>query len=282
MKALAEILDAWFNLTVKMAIAASIGFLLFLPKQLPILSRFIVKKAEINILNTKIEFSDVSAIGPSVKITDDGRLLIAGEDVNDLADRKAQIEQTANNLKSENGGLTTNIKKMEGLLKETQTKLDDANRQLQAAAIRLPEIKPLETSALDSLVKAALADVTNQIDSSAKVAFQADTLLSEKKAAPAVGFGIVFSGDKTPEAAMDEVRKAQKIADGRAIIIYKRQGFWRSVAYYGTRAAADGDIGGFRKLWPDSYTVSIASWCPSPAYVNDATKDMVQEKDCGF
>ena len=89
MKALAEILDAWFNLTVKMAIVASIGFLLFLPKQLPILSRFIVKKAEINILNTKIEFSDVSAIGPSVKITDDGRLLIAGEDVNDLADRKA-------------------------------------------------------------------------------------------------------------------------------------------------------------------------------------------------
>jgi len=110
---------------------------------------------------------------------------------------------------------------------------------------------------------------------------EAAKVIQQPDIAPAVGFGIVFGGDRTPEAAMDEVRKVNA-ATGNPVILYHRQGWWRSVAYFGTTDAANRALPALKKLSSDAYVVDISKWCPTPERLSPETPTMAEQKDCGF
>jgi hypothetical protein len=82
---------------------------------------------------------------------------------------------------------------------------------------------------------------------------------------------------------MDEVRKITRPPiSASPVLIYKRQGQWRSVAYFGTRAAASKELATIRTLKPDAYIVDISAWCPTPVKLSAETTDMAELKDCQF
>lgn len=100
---------------------------------------------------------------------------------------------------------------------------------------------------------------------------------------PAVGFGIVFGADISPQSAMDEVKKAKTPPlSADPVFLYRRQGYWRSVAFFGTQSAANKQLPDFKGTWPGAYTVDISAWCPVPKLISAATADMVEQKDCQF
>lgn len=100
---------------------------------------------------------------------------------------------------------------------------------------------------------------------------------------PAAGYGVVFGADKTPQSAMDEVRKAlSPPISAQPALLYNRQGFWRPVAFFGTQDAAAKRLADFKGVWPEAYVVAISSWCPTPKLVSPETKDMAEQKDCQF
>ena len=100
---------------------------------------------------------------------------------------------------------------------------------------------------------------------------------------PPAGYGVVFSADKTPQSAMDEVHKAlSPPISAEPVLLYNRQGFWRSVAFFGTQGAAAKRLADFKGVWPEAYVVDISSWCPTPKLVSPETKDMAEQKDCQF
>jgi len=88
-KETADAADAWFNILLKLTGLAALILIVFFPHSAPILSRFVVKSSQINILGQQIQVVDTALIGKSVQLTDDGKLLVAGVDVNDMADFSA-------------------------------------------------------------------------------------------------------------------------------------------------------------------------------------------------
>ncbi len=266
LKYFADATGAWLNVVIRLAFAVALGIVIFAPQWMPILKRFMVKSSEINILGSKIEIVDVALTGDAIKLTDDGKILIAGMDPNEIPDRIARLEQAGRDLKAENDKLKSSA---QSAAEQLQDLIKKANQQAVPASDLIAQIQ----KAIDA--------VRQLTDSSPAVGEQATIVLKEPDLAPAVGFGIVFGGDKTPDAAMDEVRKAKQIS-GNPIILFKRQAFWRSVMFFGTRAAANDELPALQKKWADAYIVDISKWCPQPQRVSPETPTMAQQKDCGF
>jgi hypothetical protein len=82
---------------------------------------------------------------------------------------------------------------------------------------------------------------------------------------------------------MDEVRKAlAPPISAQPVLLDNRQGFWRSVALFGTQDAAAKRLADFKGVWPEAYIVDISSWCPTPKLISSETRDMAEQKDCQF
>jgi hypothetical protein len=273
----ADTSSAVLNLLMKAALAVAIAIVVFAPQWVPILKRFSFKSSEINILGSKIEIVDLALVGGAVKLTEDGKLLIGDLDASEVPDRIAKFEQAIKNLTEENVGLKSTAQDLQALYDETKKQLDAANAKLQASAAA-----PVPTSALVAQARETTNRAMEQIQSSELVAAEAAKVIEQQPLAlPPVGYGIVFGGDRNEQAAMDEVRKA-KAETGNPIILYKRQGWWRSVAFFGSNEAAEKALPGMKELRPDSYIVDISKWCPSPVLISAETPTMAEMKDCQF
>ncbi len=80
---------------------------------------------------------------------------------------------------------------------------------------------------------------------------------------PAGTWGLVFGGDKTLDAANDEVTKtAERMGIGQGEI-FRRDGSFRSVKIFLSRPEAEGALGKARAVRPSSYIVDMARWCPN-------------------
>jgi len=282
-KETADAADAWFNILLKLTGLAALILIVFFPHSAPILSRFVVKSSQINILGQQIQVVDTALIGKSVQLTDDGKLLVSGVDVNDMADFSAKLQQSIKDLKDQNSDLAQKVESQTALLSEATQQRDEANRRLVALSATAPLAKPVATAELDTSIDKAKQEIQLQIDAANATAQQASKLVKLGDAVPGVGFGLVFSGDSSPAAAMDEVNKATRPPiSAIPVFIYKRLGSWRSVAYYGTRAEAAKQLPAFKANWPTAYVVDIASWCPTPTRISLETKEMAELKDCGF
>lgn len=89
------------------------------------------------------------------------------------------------------------------------------------------------------------------------------TSSSQPVAERAGPWGVVFGGDTTLEAARHEVTETAKrmgIGQGQ---VYHRQGSFRSVGVYDSRADAEDALGKARAVRASSYVVNMSTWCPT-------------------
>ncbi len=275
-KASADAVTAWLSISTQFSIMVVLAIIVFAPELVPLLHRFSIKSSEINILGSKIQIVDVALTSAAVKLTDDGKLLIGGMDANEVPDRIAQLVQTGQNLKAENDGLKSSVQDLQALVQTTKAQLDEANAKLKGMASA-----PVPTDDLNAKIERTTADANIQLEAATTASDQAAKIIHDPDVAAAVGFGVVFGADASPEAAMDEVRKA-KVATSNPIILFKRLGLWRSVAFFGTQPAAVGALGALKKKFADAYFVDISKWCPTPRRISAETDSMAQQKDCDF
>jgi hypothetical protein len=301
LKDLAEASDAWINVAIKVAIIALIGAVLFYPHDVPILRRVVVKSSEINIEGVKFQVIDAALTGKGVDISDDGRLLIGGVDVSTLPDDNAKLRQTVSDLNAQIVALNTTINTDERLLRQASGDLSTPQRVAAAPTPSVadhptpsaspslesaPAVPPPAASPHAELAKEIAESVARAVQQQAAAqttVAQAAEVVAQSTPLPGVGFGIVFGADATPQAAMDEVRKVAKQAtSGNPIILYKRQGSWRSVLYFGTQEASKAQLPNIKSVKPQSYLVNISTWCPTPILIAPASSDLAEQKDCQF
>jgi hypothetical protein len=277
-KNFSDAIVAILNILMKFAGVIALAIIVFAPQQVPILKRFALKSSKINVLGQEIELVDVSLSGTAVQLTDDGKLVIGGVDANDVPDLLAKLRQTGEDLQTENTGLKKSVQQLKDLFDSTKKQLDEANAKLVSGSQGA-----VPAGDLTSQIAKATDYANQQLRSSAAASVEATKVIQQPDIAPAVGFGIVFGGDKTPEAAMDEVKKVAD-ATGNPVILYHRQGSWRSVAYFGTADAAARALPALKKVRPDAYVVDISKWCPTPERLSPETETpkMAEQKDCGF
>jgi hypothetical protein len=74
-------------------------------------------------------------------------------------------------------------------------------------------------------------------------------------------WGIIFGGDVSRRDAQDEIARAKGAPD---LAIYRKQGSYRSVAVFDTRAAADDWLPRLKTINPGAYVVGLDRWCQNP------------------
>ncbi|MER9870819.1 hypothetical protein NKJ35_27200 [Mesorhizobium sp. M0136] len=255
----ADVAHAWLNVLLKILVSSAVIIAILYPDFIPLLKRFGVRSSEINILGSKVQIVDLALSGSAVKLTQDGRMLIAGVDANAIPDRLAQLEQTGRDLRTENDKLKGSVQELQALVATAKSQLDEANNRLRASSS-----SPLETRALDTRITKTNEESAAQVASATTVAAQASKIIAEPDMVPAVGYGVVIGADATTQAAMDEVRKAQSSV-ANPFLLFKRQGYWRSVALFGTRAYASDALPKLKYGHPDAYIVDISRGAPNPS-----------------
>ncbi len=299
LKDFADASDVWINVLIKLTIAALIVMILFFPHNMPILRRVVVKSSEFNVEGVKFQVIDAALTGKGVEITDDGKLMIGGEDVSDFPDENAKLRQTVSDLNGQIAKLNDTITHQQQLLAQAGHDLGDGKRTAELDSPPLGAAGPshpivgANPAAPNLPAKPDLASLIQELANTAKkeqtaaeaVATSAANYVKQSTLSlPGAGFGVVFGADKSPQAAMDEVQKVTRPpVSADPVILYKRQGWWRSVAYFGTRDAANGQLGGIKSIEPGAYVVDISSWCPTPILISAAQPPgMVEQKDCQF
>jgi len=261
---------------VRIAAVVAVVFIVFAPQDIPILRRFAVKSSKINVLGQEIELVDISLTSSAVEITKDGKLLIAGMDANDVPDQIAKLRQTGADLKTQNDNLKQSVDQLTALFDATKKQLDDANAKLQAGGAG-----PVPTADLNSQISAVTKFADQQLKTAALAQAAASDVLRQAEASASPAFGIVFGGDASPQAAMDEVKKVTK-SNNFPVSLYKRQGSWRSVATFPSNAAARDALPEVKKVRGDAYLVDLSKWCPSPSSISAAVNGIAAQFDCGF
>ena len=82
-------------------------------------------------------------------------------------------------------------------------------------------------------------------------------------------FGVVFGGDSDLVGAQYEVNTAAPLVGLEDAVIYLRNNSYRSVVITANRADAEDALGKAKERRPDSYIVSMSSWCPESIQHDD-------------
>lgn len=275
---MADATGAILNILMKVAVAVAVAIVIFAPQWVPILKRFSFKSTEINILGSKIEIVDLATAGDGIKLTDDGRMFIGDVEASEIPDLIAKLRQAGENLTAENNNLKTSVQKLQALFDDTKKQLDEANAKLERSSE-----SPVPSGDLTAQIKATTDFAAEQVRRSEEVAAAATEVIQQEQPemSAGVGFGIVFGADGSTEDAMTEARKVKKVADN-PIILFKRQRWWRSAVYFGTRSAADDAIQAVKNVKPDAYIVDISKWCPAPQRLSPQAGIDAELRDCGF
>ena len=291
LKDIADATDVWINVVIKAVIAVLVGAVLFFPHSMPILNRVVVKSSEFNVEGVKFQVIDAALTGKGVEITDDGKLTIGGVDVSVLPDQIAMLRQSVLDLNGQIAKLNDTIAKQQQLLARASTDLDSAKPSAEPPcppagdAAANPAVKcPPSEPKLAALIAETAKTANLEKDATAAIAQSAADVVQQATPLPGIGFGIVFGADKTPQEASDKIKMVTRPpVSADPVILYKRQGSWRSVAYFGTRNGANSELAAIKSVKQDAYVVDISSWCPTPVLISAAqAPDKVEEKDCRF
>jgi hypothetical protein len=163
-------------------------------------------------------------------------------------------------------------------LKDAQATITDLKAQLERATQVLGDAQSRTT---DGALRASLSQVvqesrqvkatSDQVQATVRSTIAGNAALVEKAQAvlnPGGTLGVVFGGDATARAAVDEIARASR-AGVRDARIFLRQGSFRSVALAEDRTRADEILAAVRRFRPDAYVVTMATWCPAPVSRGD-------------
>lgn len=266
----------WTDVAIRVALVLAVTLILIDPGRIPLLKQFVVKSAKINMFGQELEVAQIGSLFPSVTIEGD-KLLLKGQDVSLLPDENARLRTSNSQLEKEKAELTGQITRISALLKEaierretaavtparppdapTPARPPDAATPARPPAVTTPAT-PSDTETLTGL----LGKLQQEQQAHASAVYAAPAVAPEPvPASTALPFGIVFGADSSRDAAMDEVRKAEKISKA-PITLFKRQGTIRSVAGFATRDDANAALPVFARMRSDSYVVDLRSWCPA-------------------
>jgi ABC-type transporter Mla subunit MlaD len=169
--------------------------------------------------------------------------LLQGKDISTLPDTVDKLTTANHDLVQANQDLSNQLKQVNSLLDQFTRNRDGANQQSDKA---------------DQFVR-TLQEQQQQIQTAVAAAENSARALTATAVAPmeaTLTYGLVFSADKSKEAAMDEVNKAKSLSNG-AIALYHREKSIRSVAGFPTREAAVAALPAFRAKWSGAYIVDL-------------------------
>ncbi|MEW5425007.1 hypothetical protein [Amorphus sp. 3PC139-8] len=138
------------------------------------------------------------------------------------------------------------------------------NDQLLSAAAEVQTT--VKSAAVTAGAQADLANAAVDGDEEAAVAalMQPDGAGGAQAVEPR--WGVVFGAELTREAADRMLERAQGAIGSLEATLYRRNGFYRGVAEFPTRAAALKLLANVReRVRPDAYLVALARWCPGAA-----------------
>lgn len=185
---------------------------------------------------TKAGFEEGSLVGfkwKSKLVESDAALKEARTTITDL---KAQLDKTSQALTEAEAKLN------DGSLKETLAKLGEENKRLNAASAEVE------------------ASITNTIAANAPLVEKAQTTVSSN-----TGWGVVFSGDATLDAAKYEVTTVAPKYGIPNVSVYFRQNSYRSVSVVESRTQAEQVLPKAKQRRADAYIVNLSTWCPEAA-----------------
>ncbi len=168
---------------------------------------------------------------------------------------KAKLVSSDEALKDANAQLTdmrTQHDQLLTLLNEVSAQVHDPKLEQRIAQTR---------QVSSAVLKTALA-----VQASTEATIGANASLVNKAigATDPKGWGVVFGGDTSLQAADYEVRTRAKQAGLPNPTVYLRQGSYRSVAISPDRDGAEAALAKARIQRQDAYLVSLTSWCPNP------------------
>ena len=265
---------AWLDVSIRVAIMLLVLLVLVEPGLFPFLKQFTLKSGEVNIFGSKFEITEVGSLIPGLEIRDN-RILLQGKDISTLPDTIDRVTTTNSELQQANAALSEQLQSTGNLLAEVTRQRDEANQQLLALRHNVPNVKPLDTGALDARLQQQMKQ-TQQL-----AAVPAPAVAPAAVAAASLLFGVAFSSDVNHDQAMVEVRKARKVTKA-PIGLFQRAKFVRSVAAFPTRDAALAALPVFRSIRHDAYIVDFRTWCPAAVSTSLSDGDTPSEVDCRF
>lgn len=168
---------------------------------------------------------------------------------------KSKLIQSDTALKDAQATITdlkAQLDKTSQALADTQAKLNDPSLKDQIAKLEV------ENKQADIASSKVAASVATTIASNAAFVEKAQNATSTNAT-----WGIVFSGDSTPNSAKYEVEVvAPKLGIPNASV-YFRQGSYRGVAVVESRSQAEQVLYKAKERRADAYIVNMSNWCPS-------------------
>lgn len=156
-----------------------------------------------------------------------------------------QAQSTIADLKEQN-------EKFKKTLLEVSSKINDSEVK--------DKIESLDhlNSELIKNAEIAQTSVAKNISANSLFIQQAQTSRSEL-----VNWGVVYGGDRTLDAAKDEIRTTATKLGFITAAIYHRQGSYRSVVTSVDRIEAEKVLNKAKVYRKDSYIVNMSNWCPN-------------------
>lgn len=260
-KSATEAIKSLMDISLRLLIAVLIILILVNPGLFPFLSRFMVKSGEVNLFGSKFQVAEIGTLVPGLEVRDN-RIFLNGTDITTYPDAVAKLTTDKNILTRANQDLSDKLKQLTSLVAQVQQEPGS--------------IPGATSSAIQQKAKSIYGQIT-EIESSTKLLATPAVIAT----APSLVFGLVFSGDRNEDEAMDEVKKAKRLS-GAPISLYRRENSIRSVAGFETRESAATALPGFRGQWPGAYVVDLRTWCPAGAPMAAPTGGATPEVDCHF
>jgi len=201
-----------------------------------------------------------------------------------VAESSDALQQNAAALRSaqrELGALRASYDSTAEALRASQAALQELQQRSPAGAV-----PSASAAASRVLAQRALSGGQTTLDSLSQTRVQLEQAAKSTAGAISVlprgatggdRFAIVFGADRPRDQANDQLALAQRLRAGE-LLLFRRQGLFRSAALFATRAEANRHLPAFRALnryAADAYVVDLATWCPGV----EPTGEVV---DCGL
>ena len=170
-----------------------------------------------------------------------------------------------------------NLDAMTAQLKDMTEKVHARDELLRQAADRLPNGDPLRDRITqanergEAAVRTALENVREATRQVEETQVRLQGLVPVPAATTSlVGFLVVFGADRTAEAALDEIKRAQPSMSAGTPALFVKGSFYRSAALFQKSDERDAAVDAIRRaVGRQVERVTLATWCPSASFQRD-------------
>lgn len=185
-----------------------------------------------------------------------------------LHDASAAIEHLTRQLAATNAQVQDLSSSADADAKAQADAVLATNDQLLNAAAEVQA--SVKSAAVAAGAQADLASAASNGDEEAAVAALMKQSGEGEAASVEPRWGVVFGAELTREAADRMLGRATEAISSLDAVLYRRNGFYRGVAEFPTRAAALKLLATLReRVRPDAYLVALARWCPGDSRDSD-------------